>query len=99
MLVKNHRFHEESILCHLPFAIPNAAPQWRRRGHLRYQVSGPARAPSHREEKLAPWLPAWQAIPRTNQHMKIAIGSDHAGFEYKDKIREFLEGLDLSGLD
>ena len=23
--------------------------------------------------------------------MKIAIGSDHAGFQYKDKIREFLE--------
>ena len=25
--------------------------------------------------------------------MKIAIGSDHAGFQYKDKIRAFLEGL------
>jgi len=25
--------------------------------------------------------------------MKIAIGSDHAGFQYKEKIREFLEGL------
>ena len=25
--------------------------------------------------------------------MKIAIGSDHAGFQYKDKIRDFLEGL------
>src|SRR5512137_1895860 len=25
--------------------------------------------------------------------MKIAIGSDHAGFLYKDEIREFLEGL------
>jgi len=25
--------------------------------------------------------------------MKIAIGSDHAGFEYKEKIREFLKGL------
>jgi ribose 5-phosphate isomerase B len=24
--------------------------------------------------------------------MKIAIGSDHAGFRYKDKIREFLQG-------
>ena len=24
--------------------------------------------------------------------MKIAIGSDHAGFQYKDRIREFLEG-------
>jgi ribose 5-phosphate isomerase B len=25
------------------------------------------------------------------KHMKIAIGSDHAGFQYKEKIREFLE--------
>ena len=25
--------------------------------------------------------------------MKIAIGSDHAGFQYKDKIRDFLESL------
>jgi ribose 5-phosphate isomerase B len=25
--------------------------------------------------------------------MRIAIGSDHAGFEYKEKIREFLENL------
>jgi len=25
--------------------------------------------------------------------MKIAIGSDHAGFEYKERIREFLTGL------
>src|ERR1043165_2746537 len=24
-------------------------------------------------------------------HMKIAIGSDHAGFNYKEKIRDFLE--------
>ena len=25
-----------------------------------------------------------------NSHMKIAIGSDHAGYSYKEKIREFL---------
>ncbi len=25
--------------------------------------------------------------------MKIAIGSDHAGFQYKEQIREFLKGL------
>ena len=25
--------------------------------------------------------------------MKIAIGSDHAGFQYKDKVRGILEGL------
>ena len=25
--------------------------------------------------------------------MKIAIGSDHAGFQYKEKIKGFLEGL------
>jgi len=25
--------------------------------------------------------------------MKIAIGSDHAGFRYKEKIKEFLAGL------
>lgn len=34
-------------------------------------------------EQLMAWLPA----------MKIAIGSDHAGFRYKEKIRGFLEGL------
>ena len=26
-------------------------------------------------------------------YMKIAIGSDHAGFQYKDKIRDFLKDL------
>lgn len=31
--------------------------------------------------------------------MKIAIGSDHAGFLYKDKIREFLESLGHSVTD
>ncbi|MGO8930097.1 MAG: ribose 5-phosphate isomerase B [Limisphaerales bacterium] len=31
--------------------------------------------------------------------MKIAIGSDHAGFQYKDKIRGFLESLDHSVTD
>ena len=33
------------------------------------------------------------------QHMKIAIGSDHAGFQYKEKIREFLEGQGHSVTD
>lgn len=28
---------------------------------------------------------------RVTKHMRIAIGSDHAGFEYKEKIREFLQ--------
>ena len=31
--------------------------------------------------------------------MKIAIGSDHAGFQYKEKIREFLQGLGHSVTD
>ena len=31
--------------------------------------------------------------------MKIAIGSDHAGFEYKEKIREFLKGLGHDVMD
>ncbi|HWX19068.1 MAG TPA: ribose 5-phosphate isomerase B [Candidatus Binatia bacterium] len=31
--------------------------------------------------------------------MKIAIGSDHAGFEYKEKIREFLGGQGHSVAD
>jgi ribose 5-phosphate isomerase B len=31
--------------------------------------------------------------------MKIAIGSDHAGFEYKEKIREFLAGQGHSVTD
>ena len=33
------------------------------------------------------------------QAMKIAIGSDHAGFQYKEKIREFLAGLGHSVTD
>src|SRR5919197_1403635 len=31
--------------------------------------------------------------------MKIAIGSDHAGFQYKEKIRDFLAGLGHSATD
>ncbi len=31
--------------------------------------------------------------------MKIAIGSDHAGFEYKEKIKGLLEGLGHSVVD
>lgn len=31
--------------------------------------------------------------------MKIAIGSDHAGFQYKEKIREYLERLGHSVTD
>jgi ribose 5-phosphate isomerase B len=31
--------------------------------------------------------------------MRIAIGSDHAGFQYKEKIREFLEGQGHSVTD
>jgi ribose 5-phosphate isomerase B len=31
--------------------------------------------------------------------MKIAIGSDHAGFQYKEKIKAFLEGLGHSVTD
>ena len=40
---------------------------------------------------LAQWCLAWQTKVRNMQHMKIAIGSDHAGFQYKAKLREFLE--------
>jgi ribose 5-phosphate isomerase B len=40
---------------------------------------------------LAKSNPAWQGKARTTHRMKIAIGSDHAGFEYKDQIRDFLE--------
>jgi ribose 5-phosphate isomerase B len=32
-------------------------------------------------------------------HMKIAIGSDHAGFQHKEKIKGFLEGLGHSVTD
>jgi ribose 5-phosphate isomerase B len=31
--------------------------------------------------------------------MKIGIGSDHAGFEYKEKIKSFLQGLGHEVLD
>lgn len=34
-----------------------------------------------------------------NHYMKIAIGSDHAGFQYKEKIKAFLEGLGHSVTD
>jgi ribose 5-phosphate isomerase B len=36
---------------------------------------------------------------RIRQEMKIAIGSDHAGFEYKRRILEFLEQLGHSVTD
>jgi ribose 5-phosphate isomerase B len=29
----------------------------------------------------------------SEKHMKIAIGSDHAGFEYKERIRELLQNM------
>jgi ribose 5-phosphate isomerase B len=31
--------------------------------------------------------------------MKIAIGSDHAGFRYKERIKQFLAGLDHTVID
>lgn len=31
--------------------------------------------------------------------MKIAIGSDHAGFELKEKIKKYLDGKDISVVD
>jgi len=31
--------------------------------------------------------------------MKIAIGSDHAGYQYKEKIRQFVEGLGHTIID
>jgi ribose 5-phosphate isomerase B len=31
--------------------------------------------------------------------MKIAIGSDHAGFRYKERIKQFLTGLDHTVID
>jgi len=33
------------------------------------------------------------ALSKTGNLMKIAIGSDHAGFQYKEKIRAYLEAL------
>jgi ribose 5-phosphate isomerase B len=58
-----------------------------------------APAPNRRDWGLAETTPAWQGNGRKMHHMKIAIGSDHAGFQYKDKIRAFLEGLGLSVAD
>ena len=52
-----------------------------------------------REWRLANLDAAWQAEARNMNHMKIAIGSDHAGFQYKEKIREFLQGLGHSVTD
>jgi ribose 5-phosphate isomerase B len=50
-------------------------------------------AATEREWRLAQGGAVWQTIAGTNHQMKIAIGSDHAGFQYKEKIRAFLEGL------
>lgn len=33
----------------------------------------------------------WRAMLGRKERMKIAIGSDHAGFLYKEKIRDFLQ--------
>jgi ribose 5-phosphate isomerase B len=52
-----------------------------------------------RQCKLAQSSSAWQAMLRIKHHMKIAIGSDHAGFQYKEKIREFLAGRGHSVTD
>lgn len=73
-------------------------PQARR---LRHILAATLRAltTNGREWGLARLSPAWQAGGRKIHRMKIAIGSDHAGFQYKDKIREFLEGLGHSVTD
>jgi ribose 5-phosphate isomerase B len=42
---------------------------------------------------------AWHVARRIPYHMKIAIGSDHAGFQYKEKIRDFLKDLSHSVTD
>src|SRR2546428_6056045 len=36
---------------------------------------------------------------RVGGKMKIAIGSDHAGFKYKERIKEFLTGLGHTVVD
>ena len=51
------------------------------------------------EDKLAQPGQAWQPRGRISYHMKIAIGSDHAGFRYKGKIKEFLEARGHSVTD
>jgi len=43
------------------------------------------------EHGLAHFGWAWHAIRRIHHLMNIAIGSDHAGFQYKGKIIEFLK--------
>jgi ribose 5-phosphate isomerase B len=68
-------------------------PQARR---LRHTLAAALRAltSNRRDWRLAQSDPAWQAKARKTHQMKIAIGSDHAGFQYKDKVRELLESLD-----
>src|SRR5205823_1718750 len=48
------------------------------------------RPPRIRTGGIPARMTSW--APEVN-HMKIAIGSDHAGFQYKTKIKQFLEGL------
>jgi ribose 5-phosphate isomerase B len=49
--------------------------------------------------ELAHVQEAWQDSSKEVHHMKIAIGSDHAGFHYKEKIRPFLVSLGHSVTD
>jgi ribose 5-phosphate isomerase B len=58
-----------------------------------------AHPPNRREWRLAHLGRAWQAKNRKMNQMRIAIGSDHAGFQYKEKIREFLEARGISVTD
>lgn len=45
------------------------------------------------------FFPGMASWAQRIEHMKIAIASDHAGFQYKEKVREFLEGLGHSVRD
>ena len=81
--VKDHRFHE---------VIEDRIVQICKR-QIEFEpatgATGDWRSPVRRGKLTA----------RKMHHMKIAIGSDHAGFQYKEKIREFLEGLGHSVTD
>ena len=56
------------------------------------QIAG-SNPTNQRAWELARSRLAWQTKVRIMHHMIIAMGADHAGFQYKDKSRDFLEGM------
>jgi len=89
------------LLKHNPF--PDAPPKYVRRARLRLSLHRSGHAPGHEvmvAARVERRIPAADFVARrgisgkvATGGMKIAIGSDHAGFQYKEKIRALLAEL------